>query len=268
MIEVLLSSLMLSIVVMGTLNGIDTTSHAAALGRARAQADAFAEQDEERLRSFSIKHLEELETKGGETYTAEADHSKYSVTSTVKFINNATGTSSCSNEKAPQANYYKTESEVSWNGEGHSKPVRENSVIAPPPGASLIVQVQNAEAEGVRNMTVTVQGPGEGGAIYNGTTSILGCSIFSSFPEGGEYTVNVEKTGYVDKNWYAKSELDESLQSEYNLVDGLTTKAPYEFDEAGQIKPFVDRSFPFAEAPAAHHYLHDRKARGKVLLVP
>ena len=38
--------------------------------------------------------------------------------------------------------------------------------------------------------------------------------------------------------------------------------------EAGQIEPHVDRTFPFAEAPAAHQYLHDRKARGKVLLVP
>jgi NADPH:quinone reductase-like Zn-dependent oxidoreductase len=38
--------------------------------------------------------------------------------------------------------------------------------------------------------------------------------------------------------------------------------------EAGQIKPFVDRTFAFAEAAAAHQYLHDRKARGKVLLVP
>jgi NADPH:quinone reductase-like Zn-dependent oxidoreductase len=38
--------------------------------------------------------------------------------------------------------------------------------------------------------------------------------------------------------------------------------------EAGQIKPHVDRSFPFSEAAAAHQYLHDRKAKGKVLLVP
>lgn len=38
--------------------------------------------------------------------------------------------------------------------------------------------------------------------------------------------------------------------------------------EAGQVKPFVDRTFPFTEAPDAHQYLHDRKARGKVLLVP
>jgi len=38
--------------------------------------------------------------------------------------------------------------------------------------------------------------------------------------------------------------------------------------EAGQIKPHVDRTFPFSEASLAHHYLHDRKAKGKVLLVP
>lgn len=38
--------------------------------------------------------------------------------------------------------------------------------------------------------------------------------------------------------------------------------------EEGKIAPYVDRTFPFAEAAAAHHYIHDRKARGKVLLIP
>jgi NADPH:quinone reductase-like Zn-dependent oxidoreductase len=38
--------------------------------------------------------------------------------------------------------------------------------------------------------------------------------------------------------------------------------------EAGQIKPHVDKTFPFSQAAAAHHYIHDRKAKGKVLLVP
>jgi len=38
--------------------------------------------------------------------------------------------------------------------------------------------------------------------------------------------------------------------------------------EQGKIKPHIDRSFPFAEAAAAHQYLHDRKAKGKVLLTP
>lgn len=41
-----------------------------------------------------------------------------------------------------------------------------------------------------------------------------------------------------------------------------------EMYEAGQIEPHVDRTFRFDEAPAAHHFIHDRKAIGKVLLVP
>ena len=38
--------------------------------------------------------------------------------------------------------------------------------------------------------------------------------------------------------------------------------------EEGKIRPIVDRTFTFSEAAAAHHYLHDRKAKGKVLLIP
>jgi NADPH:quinone reductase-like Zn-dependent oxidoreductase len=38
--------------------------------------------------------------------------------------------------------------------------------------------------------------------------------------------------------------------------------------EQGKIHPRVDKTFSFADAPAAHHYIHDRKAIGKILLVP
>ncbi len=38
--------------------------------------------------------------------------------------------------------------------------------------------------------------------------------------------------------------------------------------EEGKIKPFIDRSFKFDEAAEAHQYLHDRKAKGKIVLVP
>lgn len=37
---------------------------------------------------------------------------------------------------------------------------------------------------------------------------------------------------------------------------------------AGKIKPHIGRTFPLAEAAAAHHYIHDRKNIGKVLLIP
>jgi len=38
--------------------------------------------------------------------------------------------------------------------------------------------------------------------------------------------------------------------------------------EARAIAPHVGGTFSFEEAPAAHHFLHDRKAIGKVLLIP
>jgi len=37
---------------------------------------------------------------------------------------------------------------------------------------------------------------------------------------------------------------------------------------SGAVAPRVDRVFPLAEAPAAHHYIHDRHNLGKVVLVP
>jgi len=36
----------------------------------------------------------------------------------------------------------------------------------------------------------------------------------------------------------------------------------------GKVRPHVDRAFSFADAPAAHAYIQDRKNVGKVLLVP
>jgi NADPH:quinone reductase-like Zn-dependent oxidoreductase len=41
-----------------------------------------------------------------------------------------------------------------------------------------------------------------------------------------------------------------------------------EMYEAGLIRPRVDRAFRFSEAPLAHHYIHERKSKGKVILVP
>jgi NADPH:quinone reductase-like Zn-dependent oxidoreductase len=56
----------------------------------------------------------------------------------------------------------------------------------------------------------------------------------------------------------------------FNRIDLLTPQfeALLELYEQGKIKPHVDRTFKFDEAAAAHQFIHDRKAVGKVLLVP
>ena len=35
---------------------------------------------------------------------------------------------------------------------------------------------------------------------------------------------------------------------------------------AGKIKPVIGKTFPLAEAAAAHRYIHERKNIGKVIL--
>lgn len=56
----------------------------------------------------------------------------------------------------------------------------------------------------------------------------------------------------------------------FDRLDILTPQfgALLGYYERGEIKPHVDRSFTFDEAPAAHQFIHDRKAVGKVLLTP
>ena len=41
-----------------------------------------------------------------------------------------------------------------------------------------------------------------------------------------------------------------------------------EMYEKRELAPHIDRTFSFTEAPAAHQYIHDRKSKGKVLLIP
>jgi NADPH2:quinone reductase len=37
---------------------------------------------------------------------------------------------------------------------------------------------------------------------------------------------------------------------------------------AGEVKPVIGKTFPLAEAAAAHRYIHQRQNIGKVLLIP
>jgi NADPH:quinone reductase-like Zn-dependent oxidoreductase len=56
----------------------------------------------------------------------------------------------------------------------------------------------------------------------------------------------------------------------FHRLDLLTPQLNALVDLYGKrlIKPHIARTFGFDEAPAAHQFLHDRKAIGKVLLVP
>jgi Tfp pilus assembly protein PilV len=228
LIEVVISAALILLVVSAVLFGLNSTNRATAASRARSQADALAQQDEERLRSEPIRKLNEIErtelrTVGATTYTIKT-HSKY--------IADATSTSSCSSSVA-KADYLKTTSEVTWPSMGPQGAVIETGVISPPPDSALIAQVQESGTP-LAGATVVATGPAPSTSKYELETSADGCAILALLP--GEYAINVSKAGYVTPNGFANSASDPVATHAVYLPGETTSKKGFTLGLASTLK--------------------------------
>jgi Tfp pilus assembly protein PilV len=241
LIEVLISALLIALVVVATTTGLNSTNRATALDRARSQADGLAQQAEDELRSEPVEKLSEL----NRTQVVEEGKTKYTITSTSTYIADASATSSC-NSSTPHADYLQTTSTVSWPSMGATKPVEESSIISPPPGAALIVQVTE-DGNALEGARVSATGPSPAATEHTLDTSSDGCAILALVP--GDYEINVNKAGYVDPNWYANTREDPTTtHSAYLapfLVAETTTKEAYDLGRAGTLEvSFLTGSTP------------------------
>ena len=226
MIEVIVAALLLGIIVVGTFTGLNSTNKSTSIARARSQADALAQQDEDRLRSLPITTLAKLET-APEAKTVEQNGSKYTVTSSARYVVDDTATTSCAST-ALSAEYIETSSIVSATILGkHS--VVETGIVSPPPDTALVVQVTGPLGEAVPGAEAQATGPSIGSAL----TSTSGCAIIALSP--GEYEVNVHKAGYVDQNWFAESNKDPFYTKNAYLTAETTTKKQYLFASAAAL---------------------------------
>ncbi|HEY5044560.1 MAG TPA: carboxypeptidase-like regulatory domain-containing protein [Solirubrobacteraceae bacterium] len=237
LIEVVVSALLLGLIVVGTLTGLNSANRATSLDRARSQADALAQQDEDQLRSEPINKLSELsETHEAVLHEVDAGGTTYKISSTAKYVADSTATASCTST-SEKADYIQTASKVTWGSLGTGKPVVETSIISPPADSALIVQVTGASGEAVPNMNVTATGP----TNISTTTSADGCAILAVLP--GEYKLNVNKLRYVDPNGYENSDEDPPLSaSSLYVVAETTVKKGYEFAEAGALEVSFENS--------------------------
>ena len=230
LIEVLISAVLVAIIVVGALTGLDNTNHATALQRARSQADALAEQNEEQVRSEPINKLAELESKP-ETKTVTEGATVYTIETTAAYVNDTTGTASCTSGAA-KAEYLQTSSTVKWAALGPGKPVVETSIISPPPGASLIVQVTQSGTP-LKEALVTATGPAPETTKRTLETSVNGCVILPVLP--GEYKVNASKPGYVTVNGFTSTESDPSTTHSVYIPAETTAKEGYYLGRPGNI---------------------------------
>jgi Tfp pilus assembly protein PilV len=237
LIEVVISAALISLVVIAVLFGLDSTNRATSASRARSQADALAQQDEERLRSEPIKKIGEIERKE----TVKLGSTTYTITTTSKYIADATSTASCTSSVA-KADYLKTISTVTWPTMGPSGGVIETGVISPPADSALIVQVEESGTP-LADATVVAAGPAPSTSVHELETSTNGCAIFALSP--GEYSINASKTGYVDPNGDVNTKEDLSVTKTVYLPAETTSKEGYNLGLAGKLKvSFTDAAEP------------------------
>ncbi|HZL48164.1 MAG TPA: carboxypeptidase-like regulatory domain-containing protein [Solirubrobacteraceae bacterium] len=224
----LISAVLVALIVVGTLNGLDSTNRVTSLDRSRSQADALAQQDEDQLRSEPVTKLSEL----NRTHTVAENGTTYTVTSTSKYIADATATSSCTSSSA-KADYLQTTSEVTWASRGVSKPVVETGIISPPADSALIVQVQES-GTALPGAKVVATGPSPATTPYELETSSNGCAILAVSP--GEYNIYVSKPGYVDPNGKLNTHEDLSTTRSVYLPAETTAKEGYNLGLAAKLE--------------------------------
>jgi hypothetical protein len=155
----------------------------------------------------------------------------FTIETKASFVDDTTGTSSCTSS-GKKAEYLQTTSKVTWSGQGVAKPVTENSIISPPPGAALIVQVSESGTP-LKEAQVTAIGPSPATSTRTLETSENGCAILALAP--GQYEINARKLGYVDPNGYPNTKEDTSVTRSVYIPAETTAKEGYYLGRSGNL---------------------------------
>jgi prepilin-type N-terminal cleavage/methylation domain-containing protein len=189
LIEVLVTALIVVLIASASAKALISTSHASGDQRLRAQANAVASQDLERLRGLSDDNLNGL-NQGPRTVNVNG--TTFNVTSTANYLD-TTGTSTCTSNAAA---YYKISSTVTWT-ENYSNrtdtTVTQESVLARPVTGDLYVQATDQTGAPLSGVAVAATGPD----TQNDTTNSAGCVLFAGLSPGG-YALTLTDPGYVD----------------------------------------------------------------------
>ena len=257
-IEVLVSAVILAIVAGAVLTLISATTRSAASGRTHSTAYGLAQEDQARLRALRISTLNGLdepneETIGGTTYTIE---------STGTFVNNSTGTVSCTESNA-SADYVEITSTVS--APTLQNPVTLQSIISPSSGSldpshgTISFQVNNALGTGVSGVSITGSGTGN----FSGTTESSGCAVFADLP-AGNYKVTATANGLVTPEGTTTW-----VKEQVGAPASSTQQVSLRFDTPGTVKPSFVYKEPKTSALAPAYVdsmeLYDSENEAKTL---
>ena len=188
----LVSALIVTLIAGAVAGALMTNIKATGDQHRRTQAQALAEQDQERLKGLSSEQLDNL----NQSYTTTQDKYKFTVSSQAYYLNSTSG-ASCSASGGAGATYFKTISTVSWtNAAGVAQTLAtDESVITPPAGGSILAQFHDQTTAPLSGVSVAANGPESDAASSDGN----GCTIFTGL-DTGAYNLTFTDNGYVDPN--------------------------------------------------------------------
>jgi Tfp pilus assembly protein PilV len=204
LIEALVSALLLTIVAAGTFTYFAASDRATAQERRRAQANALAEGDLERMRSLpvtcpktnpSCTYAISVLAGAPQTRTVFQDGTTYTIVSRAEYQNEPAITTECA-AGAGSRDYLTVTSTVTWPDMGTRPPVTTSSLVTPPSGSvvpnsgSLRINVVDSRGLGIPGVTLTGGGINGTQGSFSGTTGPAGCGLWKSLPEGN-YSLTV-----------------------------------------------------------------------------
>jgi len=196
LIEVMVSAMLVALIVIATLSGFDETNKVSQDERSHNQASVLAAQSQEQLRSDPGSTLNALASTPHE-YTQTVGGTTYKITQSATFVNGSGGSGSCtgSSSSTETSKNLEVKSSVTWarliaSGRA-THPVTQSSVITPPDGSGLEIDVTNlgSPEEGVSGVSVLADGA-------ETTTGEKGCVIYTGIPATAT-SVEAYRTGYV-----------------------------------------------------------------------
>lgn len=187
-----MSALIVTLIAGAVAGGLMANVKATGDQHRRTEAQALAQQDQERLKGLSSQQLDNL----SQTYTSTQDNYKFTVSSRAWYLNSTTG-ASCSSSGGAGATYFKTISTVSWTDPSGAAQTlaTDESVITPPAGGSILAQFHDQTTAPLSGVAVSATGPESDAATSDGN----GCTIFTGL-DTGNYNLAFTDSGYVDPN--------------------------------------------------------------------
>jgi type II secretory pathway pseudopilin PulG len=234
LIEVLISTLLVGVMVIATYNGLDSINRSTAEQRRHNEAAELAIQSQEQLRSDTATALLALPS-AGHSYTVTVSGTQYTITQKASYGNGGEQTGCNASEKkgsGAKGTYILIGSSVTWP---HAKaPVTESSIITPPTGSALKVNVTNGGETPTAGVPIAVTYTPvgtESPTTIEATTGSSGCALFAGIPATSA-TVEAKETQGIVTKWgslYLPS-------TEVTLAPNVLTELPLTLAPGGRLQ--------------------------------